>query len=177
MCPRAKKKKKPAETLLSNWIFCVSKAVLFLTGFDTRKVYKWKCMIPAQPFPTLREGPHQNATGCSLKAALGKEGSVLHQSTVNRHRAASSRVSEPAVLQPAARYRMPTAATSLMGMRIWPQIKRFRALGAAKDMRVERWLSWPLFFSLGEARLGICRCKAINLFIQMGRLELEVARK
>lgn len=41
---------KKTETLQSNWIFCVPKAVLFLTGFNTKYFHKWKCVILSAAF-------------------------------------------------------------------------------------------------------------------------------
>lgn len=45
ICPWERERKKKAETFLSNWIFYIPKALLFLTGFNTKYLHKWKRLI------------------------------------------------------------------------------------------------------------------------------------
>ena len=60
----------------------------------------------------------------------------------------SSRVSEQEAIQQPLLLALQTVTASQMGMCTWPQEKRFRALDAANDIRIELWLSSHCFASL-----------------------------
>ena len=106
----------------------------------------------ALPLPTAYGRVTSKATQCSLKTALRKYRIALHQATVNRR--------QNNFIRGFRTSRHPAATTSCqeqlsqMEMCTWPPIKRFWALDAANDIRIEMWLSLHCFTFLREARLG-----------------------